>query len=154
MSSTSAITTAKSSSPDSAASSATKRAALGKCFGAHHPNGSARFHIPPHRLGQPRPTGSFLSLEHHPVSVAAALPHLLAAAQPGAVSTCQARDVSMRRVAGLRRVRAGLCGKINVENDIGPATTQHPVAITKYEDGNSALAWHSRCKLEPYSGHL
>jgi len=47
---------------------------------------------------------------------------------------------SMRRVAGLRWVRAGLGGKINMENDIGAATTLHPVAITKYDDGNSALA--------------
>jgi hypothetical protein len=60
----------------------------------------------------------------------------------------------MRRMADFMRVRACFGGKINVENDIGTATTQHPVAITKYEDGNSALAWHSRCKLEPYSGHL
>src|SRR6478672_6244245 len=79
-----------------------------KHFGAHYPNGSARFHVLPHRLGQTCPAGSFLSLEHHPLSVAAVLPHLLAAAQPSATSTRQARDVNVLRMADSMRVRAGL----------------------------------------------
>jgi hypothetical protein len=43
--------------------------------------------------------------------------------------------VSVRRVADLRRVRAGLGGKINVENDIGPAAAQRrPIGSSDFGD--------------------
>ena len=75
--------------------------------------------------------------------VATALPHLLAAAQPSAVATCQARDASVRRAADSRRVRAGLRGKINAENDIGPAAA-HRWPLGSSDFGDVPARQHSR----------